>query len=158
TGKIANLAVVKGDLFGRDRFAAHVFVDGKHFEIKEPVRPAGGGGRPGTGTSAGANPAGVVSLSGVYSITIDVPGQPLPATLNFTHQGTALTGSMVSALGTSTISNGRVSGTGFNFTTNVSFQGVQMDITVMGTISGNQISGTVDSPQGSVPFSGTKNP
>ncbi|MFZ1700370.1 MAG: amidohydrolase family protein, partial [Pyrinomonadaceae bacterium] len=158
TGKIANLAVVKGDLFGRDRFAAHVFVDGKHFEQKEPVRPAGGGGGRGPGGAGGATPGGTASLSGVYAITIDVPGQPLPSTLNFTHQGTSLTGSMVSVLGTSTISNGRVSGTGFNFTTAVVFGGAQMDITIQGTVSGNQINGSVDSPQGNVPFSGTKTP
>ena len=48
-GKIANLVVVRGDLFGRDRFASHVFVDGRHFEIKEPVRPAGRPGGPGGG-------------------------------------------------------------------------------------------------------------
>ena len=34
------------------------------------------------------------------------------------------------------------------------------DITIAanGKVSGNQISGTIDSPQGTVPFSGTKNP
>jgi len=29
---------------------------------------------------------------------------------------------------------------------------------VRGSVNGNQISGTIDSPQGAVPFSGTKNP
>ena len=57
TGKIANLVVVKGDLFGRDKFASHVFVDGRHFEQKAPVRPAGG--RPGgPGGSPTPTPAG----------------------------------------------------------------------------------------------------
>jgi hypothetical protein len=29
---------------------------------------------------------------------------------------------------------------------------------VKGSVSGNQVSGTIDSPQGTVPFSGTRNP
>ncbi len=158
-GKVANLVVVKGDLFGRDKFASHVFVDGKVFEQKEPARPAPGSGRPGGGAPAGATtpPAGP-NYSGTYAIIIDVPGQPLNATLNLTQQGTTLSGTMVSQLGTSQVSNGSVSATGFSFTSTVQFGGASIDISMAGTVSGNNISGTVDSPQGTVPFSGTKNP
>lgn len=158
-GKIANLVVVKGDLLGRDKFASHVFVDGKLFEIKEPARPAGGGGGrsgatgPGNG---GAQPAG--SFGGTYSITIDVPDSPLQATLNLQQQGTSITGTMVSQLGTSQITNGRVTANGFSFTTSVMFGGASINIAVAGTVSGSSVSGTVDAPQGTVPFSGTKNP
>lgn len=162
TGKIANVVVVKGDLFGSDRFASHIFVDGKHFEQKEPVRPAGGGGGRGPGQAGpgagGAPTTSAPNLGGTYSITIEVPGQPLAATLNFTQQGARLTGTMVSQLGSSQISNGSVTGSRFSFSTAVVFGGAQMDISLQGTVSGNQISGTVDSPQGAVPFSGTKNP
>ena len=52
-GKIANLTLVKGDLFGRDKFVPQIIVDGKVFEQKEPVRPAGGRGLGGAG---GGNP------------------------------------------------------------------------------------------------------
>lgn len=34
-GKIANLVVMRGDIFGKDRTITHVFVDGKLFEQKE---------------------------------------------------------------------------------------------------------------------------
>lgn len=158
TGKIANLAVVKGDLFGRDRFAPHIFVDGKHFEQKEPARPAGGGGGRGPGGPGGSAGPPTPTVAGAYSVTIDVPGQPMAATFNFTQQGTTLTGSMVSQLGTSQISNGRVTAGGFSFTTSVLFGGASLDISVSGSINGNSISGTIDSPQGAVPFAGTKNP
>lgn len=161
-GKIANLVVVKGDLFGRDRFASHVFVDGKLFEQREPVRPAGGGrgqGGPGGGNSGGPSAAPAApSIGGTYTITIDVPGSPLGATLNFAQQGTNLTGTMVSQLGTSQISNGKATSNGFSFTTTVQFGGQSIDISVIGTVSGNQVTGTVDSPQGPVSFTGTKNP
>ena len=43
-GKIANLAIVKGDLLGRDKFVPQIIVDGKVFEQKETPRPAGGRG------------------------------------------------------------------------------------------------------------------
>jgi hypothetical protein len=160
-GKIANLVVVKGDLLGRDKFASHVFVDGKLFEQKEPARPAPGGrpggGPGGAGGAGGAAPA-AGSFGGIYSITIEAPGMPLAATLNMQQQGTAMTGTMVSQLGTSPISNGRATANGFSFSTSVMFGGASIDITVTGTVSGNSVSGTVDSPQGTIPFSGTKNP
>ena len=43
TGKIANLTVVKGDLFGAQKTVTHVFIDGKLFEPKAPEAPAGRG-------------------------------------------------------------------------------------------------------------------
>ncbi len=162
-GKIANLTVIKGDLFGRDRFAPYIIVDGKLFEQKEAPRggPGGGrgngGGRPGGGGGTDT-PAGGTSINGSYAITIDVPGQPLNSTLNFTQQGGELTGTMVSQLGTNQITGGKVTGTGFSFTASVNYQGTPLSITVVGTVNGNQISGTVDSAAGSIPFSGTKNP
>lgn len=161
TGKIANVVVVKGDLFGRDRFVPTIFVDGKVFEQKEAPRPAPGAGRPNGGPGGGARPdapAAGAGISGSYSITIEVPGQALAATLNLTQQGSSVTGTMVSQLGTSNITNGRATAEGFSFGANVPFGGASIDITLHGSVSGNQISGTLDSPQGSVPFSGTKNP
>jgi hypothetical protein len=165
TGKIANLTVVKGDLFGRDRFISHVFIDGKMFEMKEPVRPTTPPGRGPTGAAptgqpgaAPTGPSAPMNITGVYTITIDIPGQPLPMTLNLTQTGSVLTGSMASALGTTEIKPGRVTGNSFSFDATVQFGGASLDIVISGNVAGNQISGSVDSPQGAIPFSGTKNP
>jgi hypothetical protein len=65
---------------------------------------------------------------------------------------------MVSPLGSSQIKNGRVSPDGFSFGSSVEFSGAAIDISVSGKVTGNQISGIIDSPQGAVPFSGTRNP
>ncbi len=157
-GKMANIVVIKGDLFGSDRFAPHIFVDGKHFEQKEPVRPAGGGRGPGGPGGPGAGGGTGPSIAGSYAITIDIPGQAMPATINLSQQGSVVSGTMVFATGTSQIRDGRVTGNGFSFVTTVPFEGAQIDITVTGTISGNQVSGSIDSPMGTVPFSGTRNP
>lgn len=153
-GKIANLVIVKGDLFGKDKFVPQIIVDGKIFEQKEPPKPAPGTRAPGTG----GTPAAVPNIGGTYTITIEIPGQTLGATLTFNQQGAAFTGTMVSQLGTTQIREGKVNTEGFTFMGSVEFGGATLEIVAKGTVTGNQISGTIESPQGTVPFSGTKNP
>jgi imidazolonepropionase-like amidohydrolase len=151
-GKIANLVVVKGDLFGKDRAVKQVFVDGKLFEQKEqPKTPTA------PGTPAPGGPT-VANVGGNYSITIDIPGQPITGTFAFTQQGPLLTGTMQTSLGTAPIRDGKVTVDGFTFSATVEYGGSTIDVIVKGSVTGNQINGTIDSPQGVVPFSGTKNP
>ena len=153
TGKIANLTVVKGDLFGKDRFVTHVFVDGRPFEQKPPPVEKPNAGRP-----PGTAPGGFAQVGGNYSISWEVPGQQLTGTLALTQQAAVLTGSLQTQLGSSPLKDGKVSAEGFSFTASVEFGGSTIDILVKGTVAGNQISGTIDSPHGTVPFSGTRNP
>ena len=151
-GKIANLAVVKGNIFGRDRFVSHVFVDGRHFEQRPPSA---------TPSSAQRPPAGGAALpvvGGNYAITIDVPGQQLTGTLAMTQQGAVLTGSLQTQMGASPIREGKVTPEGFTFSTTVEFGGAQTAIIVKGTVTGNEIKGTIDAPQGTMSFSGKRNP
>ncbi len=150
TGKIANLTVVRGDILGKEKTVTHIFVDGRLFEQKErPRTPA---------TTDGTTPA-IANIGGNYSITIEIPGQTLPGTLALIQQGAALSGTMSTEMtGTSPIRDGRISSDGFSFSSTISFGGTQLEITVTGKVTGNQISGTIDSPQGAIPFTGTKNP
>ena len=157
TGKIANLTVIKGDLFGTQKTVTHVFVDGKVFEPKAPETPAGRGPG-GRAPAGGANPSALPNVGGAYSINIAAPGQALAGTLTLTQQGNQLTGTMVTELGTTTIRDGRVTQNGFSFAGTVIFGGQSIDFTVQATVTGNTFSGTVDSPQGAIPISGTKNP
>lgn len=158
-GKIANLTVVKGDLFGAQKTVTHVFVDGKLFEPKpEPPSGRGPGGRGPGGPGGGANPPALPNFGGGYSINIAAPGQSLAGTLTLTQQGNQLTGTMVTELGTTTIRDGRVTQNGFSFAGTVIFGGQSIDFTVQVTVTGNTFSGTVDSPQGAIPITGTKNP
>lgn len=169
TGKVANLTVVKGDLFGTDRAVTNVFVDGRPFEQKPAERPQGGGrrgggGGPGPGGPPGGAPAATTTspalpqVGGNFSINIDVPGQPLTGTLAMTQQGAVLNGSMQTQLGTTPIKDGKVTADGFSFAATVEFGGSTIEIFVKGTVNGNQVTGTIDSPQGTVPFTGTRNP
>lgn len=150
-GKIANLTVVKGDILGKEKTITHVFVDGRLFEQKEkPKAPM---------TNGGTTTTAIASVGGNYSITIEIPGQSTPGTLNFTQQGTVLTGTFQTDLtGSSPIKDGKVSADGFSFSASVNYGGTTLDISVSGKVSGTSISGTIDSPQGAIPFSGTKNP
>ena len=150
TGKIANLTVVRGDVFGKDRAITNVFVDGRPFEQKPPQvdRP-----RP-----PGMAPGALPQVGGNYAITIEVPGQQLTGTLALTQQAAVLTGSLQTQLGTSPIKDGKVAAEGFNFAATVQFGGSQIEILVKGTVTGNEIKGTIDAPQGSFPFTGTRNP
>lgn len=153
-GKIANLTVVKGDLFGKDRAVKNVFIDGRPFEQKEaPPAPPGRGTRSDT-----AEPSALANVGGNFAITINIPGQALTGTLALTQQAAILSGTMQTQLGTTIIKDGKVTAEGFSFAASVEFGGSTIDIVVKGTVSGNQISGTIDSPQGTFPFTGTRNP
>jgi imidazolonepropionase-like amidohydrolase len=148
-GKIANLVVVKGDLFGKDRFVSHVFVDGKLFEQKAA---------PAKETVSGNAAAGLPNVGGNFNVTIEVPGKPLAGTFALTQQGALLTGTIQTPLGTSPVRDGKVTVEGFSFSATIEYGGSTVDVIVKGKVTGNQISGTIDSPQGNLPFTGTKNP
>lgn len=166
-GKIANLAVVRGDVFSTQRTFTHVFVDGKPFEIKAPAAAPGGpggrgprpGGAPGAGGQApGGTAPAVAAVGGNYTITIQVPGQTMNGTLALTQQGSTVTGTMTTELGTVNIRDGKATANGFSFAASVNYGGQALDITVVATLTGSELSGTLDSPMGAIPITGTKNP
>lgn len=154
-GKIANLVVVRGDLLAKDKAITHVFVDGKLYEQKPP---APGSGRPGGGRGATVPGAALPNVGGVWAINIEIPGQPITGTFNFTQQDANLTGTLQSQLGTAPIRDGKVTTDGFTFTATVEYSGSTIEVNVNGKITGNQVTGTFNTPQGPIPFSGTKNP
>ena len=147
-GKIANLTVVRGDIFSKDKAFTHIFVDGKLFEQKE---------KPKTPATTTTN-AAVATVGGNYNITVSVPGQPLAWTLNLIQQGAILTGTLQTQTGTSEIKDGKVTADGFTFSSTAEFGGSTTEITVNGRVSGASISGTIESSQGATPFTGTKIP
>lgn len=153
-GKIANLFVARGDIFARDKAVRHIFVDGKHFEIKAPAASQ----RPGSNQQTPGTTASFANASGTWKITIEIPGQPIPATLVLVGQGKDLTGSINSQFGTTEIKNGEVTSDGIRFGATTDFAGRTEELVVVGKIEGNQMTGTFTITQGAVPFSGTRNP
>ena len=109
-------------------------------------------------TAAPAPPAAATpapDISGTWNFAVETPDQTISGTLNLQQEGTKLTGTIQSQLGTSEISGGSTSGNGFRFTTTVTINQT-FDVTFEGTVNGNQISGTATAPQGSFPFTGAR--
>lgn len=121
--------------------------------------PAGGGGRTqppqGGGTPA---PAAAGPLTGTWNVTTSAGAQQIPGTLMLQQQGTRLTGRVETPFGTADITDGSATGNGFRVSTTLNIEGQSTDLTFEGTVSGNQMSGTVTSSRGSFPFSGTRTP
>ena len=65
---------------------------------------------------------------------------------------------MTTQLGVAQIRGGKATTDGFSFAAAVVFGGTSIDISVKATVSGNNMNGTIDSPQGTVPITGTKVP
>jgi imidazolonepropionase-like amidohydrolase len=137
-GKVANLTLTRGDLFGGR--VSQLFVDGNPVEIRAPAN---------TATSA---------ANGAWTITVTLDEGEKPVTLNLQQAGEQLRGTIQGALGSSQISNGSIGPTGdVQFTATVTMNAGTEEARFTGTINGNVIRGTVaivGHPQGT--FLGTK--
>ena len=118
--------------------------------------PTPGAARPGATPSATAAGA-AADLSGTWTLSVELAGRPQTATLTLQQQGERLTGTLQSPQGSSEISNGSAGADGsFRFTSVLSFGTQTIELTYAGTVSGNQMSGTVTTPRGALPFTGTR--
>jgi imidazolonepropionase-like amidohydrolase len=137
-GKVANLTLMRGDLFGGR--VSQLFVDGNPVEIRAPAT---------TATSA---------ANGAWTITVTLDEGEKPVTLNLQQAGEQLRGTIQGALGSSQISNGSIGPTGdVQFSATVTMNAGTEEARFTGTINGNVIRGTVaivGHPQGT--FLGTK--
>jgi imidazolonepropionase-like amidohydrolase len=132
-GKIANLTVTRGDLFDRNSRVAHVFIDGRPIDLRPATteRSTGPGGR---GSS----------LSGTWTMNINLGQGERGATLTLQQEGERLTGSIAGVLGSGEISNASVTSTDeVRFTVSLNIEGQTKEATFTGTLSGNEIRGTV---------------
>jgi len=155
TGKIANLVVVKGDLFSKEKVVSDVFIDGKRFAQKSvPKTPET---KPQASTPAPVVTA--INLSGTWNISVEIPNQTIPITLTLSQQGTNINGNMQSPhFASADLKNGSMTADVFRFDSTLNVGGQVLDVVWTGKANGNQISGTSTSPLGSFPFSGTRLP
>jgi hypothetical protein len=162
-GKTANLVVTSGDLFDQRARVRYVFVDGEKFEPEPDPEPAGGGRGAGMGRGslppAPAAPSGP-NITGVWTLTVNSPQGPMEVTLNVTQNGSALTGTTSSQVGSATITGGTITAGSFRFSVNINSPQVgELNVTFNGTAQGDKMSGTLDvSGMGSMEFTGSKNP
>jgi hypothetical protein len=128
TGKIANLTIMRGDLFDRTPRVAHVFIDGRQMQ-RRPV--------PGAAVGATAN--------GSWSINVNLGTAPVAVTIVLQQEGDRLRGSMQGPLGSSEIANGSTGAGGdVRFTVPITSEGQTVEATFAGRITGNEIRGTVN--------------
>ncbi len=145
-GKIANLTVARGDLFARDRRITHVFIDGRPVDLR-PVPPAGAGGQ---NRSLAA---------GTWTLRVQLEGQPERSlTLTLQQETERLSGSIQGDLGSAQIANASVGASGdIKFTVPITTGTQTTEATFTGTISGNEMRGTVTTVGvGAGTFNGTR--
>lgn len=124
-GKIANLTIVRGDVFDRAGRVTQVFVDGRPYTARAPA----------DGPMAGA--------SGQWTITATFAEGDRAITLNLRQEGDQLRGSIQGAAGSAEISNGTISGDEVRFTVPVTLGQTTEEATFTGTLTGNAMRGSI---------------
>jgi imidazolonepropionase-like amidohydrolase len=126
-GKIANLTVTRGDLFDRQMRISQVFIDGRPVELKT-VKATGGG----------------AIASGTWALSVDLGEGPQAVTLTLQQEGERLRGSLQGALGSAQIANASIGAGGdIRFTAPVNVGGLTTEATFTGTITANEMRGSV---------------
>jgi imidazolonepropionase-like amidohydrolase len=155
-GKIANLTVMRGDIFDRTTRVTNVFIDGRPVDLR-PATPA-------PSASPGASPSGPnaeetrPNFGGTWAVNLSINGQSFPGTLVLRQEGGAISGSLQTQIGTSEFRGGTVTGNAFHVLTSANIQGQAVDLTIDATIQGDNISGTVQSVLGTATMSGSRQP
>ena len=157
-GKIANLTVVRGDLFDRDARVTHVFVDGSPTEVTQAVAQGGATGGPRGQRGAAGQPGAAAIATGNWNVQVTAEGQAIPISVQLQQNGEQLRGTLQGAFGTAEIADGRVNADNtFRFSVSTQIQGLTREAVFEGTIAGNQMTGTVSvTGMGNVPFTGSR--
>jgi imidazolonepropionase-like amidohydrolase len=147
-GKIANLVVTeRGDLLADSARIREVFVDGIRYQVQAPPSRAGGGG---------TAPA---QLGGSWLMTVTSPQGPMEVTFTVTQTGTSFTGQMASAMGTTPVDDGQITGKSVSWSTTITMGGQSIVLTFQGEVEGTRMTGTaVLGSFGSSTFTAEKRP
>lgn len=114
---------------------------------------------PATPSTTSSSSSSAPNLSGTWTLNIAVGEREVPGTLTIRQEGANLSGTIQSSFGTSELSNGSAGADGFRFTTRANVEGRTVEISVTGTVSGNEMRGTVSSTElGATSFTGTRPP
>ena len=147
-GKIANLVIASGDLFDKNTKVRHVFIDGKHFEMKTPPAP-----RPGD-----ARPAGTGLAAGTWKLSIVSPMGTREATAVLSQDGENITGSINMGVGSATINSGKLTGNDLSLEITMDFGGRSVPGKLTARIEGNNLTGTMNVMGRDSQVTGTKEP
>ncbi|MBM3906810.1 MAG: amidohydrolase family protein [Gemmatimonadetes bacterium] len=125
-GKIANLAVTRGDLLDRGR-VTQLFIDGRPVAVRLPT--------------VGAN-AGAPGLTGTWTVTVSLDGSDYATTWSLRQEGTRLLGSIQGSLGPIEIQNGSIGADNeLRFSATITLKEGTEEATFIGTLDGNAVRG-----------------
>jgi hypothetical protein len=142
-GKVANIILTSGEIFGEKSKVERVFVDGISFEIKEPPKAA--------------KPS-ALNIAGKWTATVSGTMGEMEMTVQLEQDGSAISGSISSEMGTWEITDGILSGQDLSFTIVARVMGETMELAFSGTAEKDSIEGTVIFEGGSAELRATKIP
>lgn len=143
-GLSANFVVADGPLFEEETSLLYTFVDGRPEVMYDP------GGEP------SEPPA--VDVTGTWDLEIEMSQGSFEGTMELQQDGSTVTGSF-SASGQApplTLEDGTVSGSSLDLTLSASAGGETIEITLGGTVEGEEASGTGSGPFGSFTWEATR--
>jgi imidazolonepropionase-like amidohydrolase len=127
-GKVANLTLVRGDVFAAGSRVAQLFVDGEPVEVRAP---AARGDRAAT-------------AAGTWTVTVTLDGTDRAITLGLQQEASGtLRGTLQGALGTAQLSSGTFADSTIAFSVPITLPEGTEEATFEGTLTGNTIRGTV---------------
>ncbi len=97
-----------------------------------------------------------MAVDGTYNITVSTPMGAQQGKLTLKTEGNSLSGTNESAMGTSTLMNGKVSDNEVQWDEMAKTPMGEIKISFKGTVEGDKISGQVTTPFGPAPFEGTR--
>jgi dipeptidyl aminopeptidase/acylaminoacyl peptidase len=101
--------------------------------------------------------AKTVNIDGKWTMVVEVPGQTVDIAVEFKQTEKDFTGTSNSALGGGTIENGKIAGSNIKALIKTTVQGQPIELDMEGTVEGDTMKGTLNSPFGMLPFTATKN-
>jgi hypothetical protein len=142
-GKIANIILTSGKIFGEKTQVRRVFVDGISFEVKQPPKQA----KPTT-----------LNLTGNWKATISGPMGEMEVDLEIEQEGNSFSGTISSEMGEWTISDGVLSGKELVFTISATIMDETVELAFSGTAEKDSIEGTISFEGGSAELKATRIP
>jgi len=142
-GKIANVILTSGEIFGEKTNVERVFVDGISFEIKKPPK--------------GAKPT-TVNIAGKWSLKVSGPMGEIESTMELEQDGNQISGSISSSMGRWEIRDGILSGNELALSISATMMGQTMDLSFSGTTEKDSIEGTITFMEWSMELTATRIP
>jgi hypothetical protein len=138
-GKIADLVVSDGPPLADAARIRTVFVDGIDYDVT-PAAPARNGQRAGGG-GRGAGGGETAQVAGSWTLTVSGPQGAMTSTMTLTQTNDAIDGSIISELGTSAISDGRVNGRNASWSASFSIGNERTTVNFEAEVDGNRMTG-----------------